>query len=75
MGRPLSEHGRALDGSTRERKHGHVRQKGSEFDFIPKYFHFVMGPMLGVRIQDEQGQATAFMDLFLFIEQLIRPNS
>ena len=33
-----------------------------------------MGPLLGGEIQDEQGQVTALV-FFLFIGQLIRPNS
>lgn len=44
------------------------------FDFIQKGFYSSMGPVLDAGIQDEQGQVTAFLELFLFIGQLIRPN-
>ena len=75
VGRLLSEHDRALHGSIKERKLGHAAWKGSKFDFIPKYFPSLMRPILGAGIQDEQGQVIDFMEIFLFIEQLIRPNS
>lgn len=36
---------------------------------------FFDGPYSSAGIQDEQGQVTAFMELSLFIGQLIRPNT
>lgn len=74
VGRLLNERDRALEGSIREKNHGHATWKGSKFDIIPKYFPSLMDSILGIGIQDEQQQITAFMELFLFIGQLIKPN-